>query len=309
VPKNSKQPHLERELTLVDGRAVVKVLMKYVGDDVIYATTCEGYTCLDVASTQGGKRSSLHDLVSRNYKKPAVAERPENRPDDRSKKAKEGHDRTVVHDMVVGWGGQKRGNTVEIDLHEDWQDWQYEYECEQDEYDAELEAQYAGEGEGEGEDHHYNRPRGGAFLDWSEYLPQEVYPYPLSVPYEVEGVQPLETQYYDDYPVVQDPTFIYPPGYNGEESEPGAGDEAASWEPPMEPQDEYPSQQWHPSGSGVADWSVDTASAGWSNPSPYCPESGDWDPAPSLCPFCGSVWPDSDSVIAHALSAHNAYLG
>jgi ankyrin repeat protein len=34
-------------------RAVVKVIMKYVGDDIVMARNKDGFTCLELASTQG----------------------------------------------------------------------------------------------------------------------------------------------------------------------------------------------------------------------------------------------------------------
>lgn len=276
------------------------------------------------------KKMSLHDLVSRNYKKAAVEERPENRHDDREKKVKEGRESIVTHD-VASWGGRKTGKAVALDLFEDWHEWQDDYAREQEEYEAEEEAaaHYAegtGGEEEEGGRYYHRQPSRHHSIDWSEYLPQPVYPYPLSVPAGPQGEELGGDQVqYGDYPTLYDPSFTYPPGYADDDAE--ATMEVAKWTDGVDGADGAEEHGW--TGFSAADWTTwglpDDQSRiadgnGWGEAEAEAEADGDgnsWgqptdqDPnaLPSACPFCGSLWADSESLTAHALAAHNAHLG
>jgi hypothetical protein len=240
---------------------------------------------------------SLHDLVSRSYKKVAVEQRPENQRDDREKKVKHGRDRIVDHD-VAAWGGHKSGKAVELDLHEDWRDWQDEYEREQEEYEAE-EAAYEDYGDGDNEDdadlgYFYRQPSHGAHM--GDFLPATVYPYPIHVPEE------SLTRLHDYLGIapVSDPSFTYPPGWSHDGSE-----------QLQQGQEVYPGWEgFDPAGdcidsstTGVPNWSYtdDGASSSSSSSSTWAAPAG----TPSICPYCGSVWPDYEALAAHTAAAHD----
>ena len=261
------------------------------------------------------KKMSLHDLVSRNYKKAAVEERPENQHDDREKKVKQGRESIVAHD-VAAWGGRKMGKAVALDLFEDWHEWQDDYAREQEEYEAEEEAA-ANYGEEGGHNYHH-QPNRHHSIDWGEYLPQPVYPYPLSVPAGPHGEELGADQVqYGDYPTLYDPSFTYPPGYADDDAA-EATPEVATWTDEVAGAEEH---GW--TGVSAADWATwgqpgdqSADGAGWGETEAEADgnswgEPTDRDPnaLPSACPFCGSLWADSDSLTAHALAAHNAHLG
>ncbi len=97
--------------------------MNHADESLVQAKTKDGHSALDLANKRKvGTKRSLHDIVSRSYKKASVEERPENNPEKgrRQKRIKGGKGTALVADALSSWGCDPKGSGFSWEESEQW---------------------------------------------------------------------------------------------------------------------------------------------------------------------------------------------